>query len=183
MILWLRMNEMSRYSQEEGLSPEDMIEDEPVIFLDIDGPLNTQRHMRNLTALHGPSGRRDLYGPIFDPEAVDNLRDVVENTDAQIVISSTWRILMSIEEMQEMWTERDLPGEIIDYTPRCGDAPRGWEIRKWLLANRVSQFENYVIFDDDGDMLWWQRKNFLLVSFDVGIESKHAKKAIHLLNQ
>jgi len=51
-----------------------------IIFLDIDGVLNVI-----------PQGR-DKYGMIFHPEFVENLKYIIEQTNAKIVISSSWRI-------------------------------------------------------------------------------------------
>ena len=50
-----------------------------VIFLDIDGVLNII-----------PQGR-DQYGSLFHPQFEDNLQYLIEQTKADIVISSTWR--------------------------------------------------------------------------------------------
>jgi len=68
-----------------------------VIFLDIDGVLNVI-----------PQGH-DKYGGIFHPEFVENLRTIIEATDAKIVISSTWR-MSGLNIMKEMWSARNLPG-------------------------------------------------------------------------
>ena len=52
------------------------------LFLDIDGPLNTGRN-----DYLDP----DRYGHHFDDKAVRNLRRIVEETGARIVVSSSWR--------------------------------------------------------------------------------------------
>ena len=61
-----------------------------VIFLDIDGVLNviSQGH--------------DEYGSLFHKHFEDNLRYIIEQTGAKIVISSTWR-MSGLSEMQRMW--------------------------------------------------------------------------------
>lgn len=61
----------------------------PVIFLDFDGVLNTERHQARLAVEGKPN--KDAWGPLFDPSAVENLRLIIDNTDAAIVISSSWR--------------------------------------------------------------------------------------------
>lgn len=85
-----------------------------IIFLDIDGVLNVY-----------PNGR-DEYGAKFHSHFEDNLRFIIEKTQAKIVISSTWR-MNGLREMKAMWQDRDLPGEVIDVTP-VFNTERGEEI-------------------------------------------------------
>lgn len=61
-----------------------------VIFLDIDGVLNVY-----------PQGF-DEYGSKFHPHFVENLKCLIEKTEAKILISSTWRF-SGLKVMQEMW--------------------------------------------------------------------------------
>jgi histidinol phosphatase-like enzyme len=49
-----------------------------IIFLDIDGVLNVY------------CSERDEFGCMFHEEFVDNLRWIINETSAKIVISSTW---------------------------------------------------------------------------------------------
>lgn len=116
-----------------------------VIFLDIDGVLNVCYQ------------KRDDYGQEFHPEFVENLRRIVEETGAHIVISSTWR-MSGLDVMREMWTKRGLPGEVIGITPVLRTRHRGDEIQEWLRLNTV---ETYVILDDDRDMLREQLPKFV----------------------
>ena len=62
-----------------------------VLFLDIDGVLNTDRQhwhcqMNGITPV-------DEFGYEFDHKAVVNLATILEETDAEIVISSSWKFL------------------------------------------------------------------------------------------
>lgn len=77
-----------------------------VIFLDIDGVLNVI-----------PQGR-DEFGSKFHSHFENNLKHIIDNTGAKIVISSTWR-MDGLEKMQAMWKARGLAGEVIDVTPDC----------------------------------------------------------------
>ena len=157
-----------------------------VIFLDIDGVLNVCY------------GEYDKYGQEFHPLFVDNLRLIIEATGAKIVISSSWR-MSGLQTMKDMWKYRNLPGEIIDITPdgwvlyKKGLVPqdydRGHEIKYWLEHNEV---ENYVIIDDDTDMLPEQLNNFVrtannldhdgAVDFGYGLTEKCGIKAVKILN-
>lgn len=159
-----------------------------VIFLDIDGVLNVI-----------PKDF-DKYGGIFHDHFVDNLRKIINTTGAKIVISSTWRI-SGLEDMKNMWKDRSLPGEVIDITPNEVDVvkagvcdyydmvKRGDEIKLWLDNNKV---DNYVIIDDDNDMLVEQDNNFVKTSNNMthddkidmgyGLTNKCTEKVIKILN-
>ncbi len=148
-----------------------------VIFLDIDGVLNVY-----------PQGR-DEYGALFHNHFVDNLKSIIDATQAKIVISSTWRY-SGLRVMQEMWEMRDLPGEVIDITEVL-HINRGEEIAEWLRCNQV---DSYVILDDDDDMNSEQMINFVKTSGNkdhgdhvdgggYGLTKKCAEKAILILNK
>lgn len=160
-----------------------------IIFLDIDGVLNVigQGH--------------DEYGQIFHKHLEDNLRYVIEQTGAKIVISSTWR-MSGLKVMKEMWEKRNLPGEVIGITPTEVDVvnrgtvefydmvDRGYEIQQYINDNNV---KNYIIFDDDNDMLPSQFPYFIrtsnnqdhedCVDIGYGLTRKCAEKAIEILNR
>lgn len=163
-----------------------------VIFLDIDGVLNTQDFMnsnycvRRLEAKKKGlkfqddlnSKTRDEYGHLFDPRACNWLEYIIGKTDAKIVISSTWRYA-GVKGMQDLWKYRDLSGEVIDITPHL-TGWRGVEIKAWLDKNEVDSF---CIIDDDNDMLDSQIDNFVLVNGKFGLSLKDANRAIEILNK
>ena len=54
-----------------------------------------------------------------------------------------------------------------DITPSLsGDAQRGDEIREWLSKNPV---DNFIILDDDSDMLKSQLERFVQTSYNYGL--------------
>jgi hypothetical protein len=148
-----------------------------VIFLDIDGVLNVYCE------------GRDEYGCTFHKHFEDNLSWIIKQTKAKIVISSTWRF-SGLEILKEMWDKRGLPGEVIDITPDSNNLKRGDEIQHWLDNNKVI---NYVIVDDDNDMLDIQKNNFVQTSgnydhsdcVDVGygLTRKCSERIVKILNK
>lgn len=163
-----------------------------LIFLDIDGVLNTKWWYSQMDR----NTHRDKYGYAFDPQAVANLRKIVEETGADIVISSSWKC-MGLSQMEDMWKDRNLPGKIIGITPNSVsdelliDADidsmelfhiRGEEIKEWLKKHgkRVC---NYVIIDDMDNMLPGQQSHFVQTNPEVGITEDDAEKAIAILNK
>lgn len=85
-----------------------------IIFLDIDGVLNCQEAYEK-----GFCKYNDDYGQDFYPPSTDLLNQLIEETEAKIVISSTWR-MAGLDEMQSMWKDRKMAGNVIGITPRLG---------------------------------------------------------------
>ena len=155
-----------------------------IIFLDIDGVLNTK--------FWYAQGKRDKYGNVFDPNAVDNLAKIIEETGADIVISSSWKI-MGISMLQGMWKDRDLPGKIIDVTPdiMCDELlmseedinylyNRGSEIKGWLLQHKDENIQYVILYDFD-DILPEQQLHFIQTYPDIGITKGNVVQAIMIL--
>ena len=160
-----------------------------IIFLDFDGVLNSQlyfvrRHAEKLAG-HDLGVAGDL-----DPVAVGFLNNLIEGTGAKVVVSSTWRIGMTIEDLQELLEKVGFKGEVIGITPdlRSDYCLRGNEILEWIKANEslvgdYSNYKNYLILDDDNDMLYWQKDNFVKIDNKVGLTENDIKRCVEILNQ
>ena len=150
---------------------------QPVIFLDFDGVLNTEQYQAGLAVEGKPT--KDAWGPLFDPRAVENLRLILEATDAAIVISSSWRYALSLSSLRKMWEVRGLPGEIFD-TLACGATyiSRGEDIECWLDKHGCP---DYVIIDDLDDFSPAQHDRYVETNPIVGITDDDAQKAIEIL--
>ena len=172
------------------------------IFLDFDGVLNTERnHSALLSAGKMPS---DVYGPLFDMEAVYNLKTIVDATGSGIIITSSWK-LEGEDRMELLWKIRQMPGELLGITPESvlsdedilnmdlknpetfiGLAGgRGGEIKAWLRQNAPRSAGNYryVILDDLPDFLREQQENFVQINPRVGITAEDAARAIEILSK
>ena len=162
-----------------------------VLFLDIDGVLNTKWWYTQMDK----NTPKDKYGYAFDPIAVANLKKILDETGADIVISSSWTC-MGLSQLEEMWEERGLPGKIIGITPNSVSDElllnadidnmelfhiRGTEIREWLMKNSKS-VSNYAILDDMDNMLPEQEAHFVWIDPDIGITDGNAVQAIMILN-
>ena len=158
-----------------------------VIFLDIDGVLSPR--------WWDSDKQSDNYGRLFDAKAVANLSKIVEETEAEIVISSSWKNV-GLVELQNMWRDRNLPGKIVDITPDYMSDElllkedssnmdylyeRGSEIQGWLLLHG-DDVGRYVIIDDMDDILPEQLSHFVQTDPEFGITIDDVKKIVHLLN-
>lgn len=159
---------------------------EKLIFLDVDGVLNSQKYFSKIKGDMSVDQTRRF----FDPEAVKNLNDITDKTGAKIVISSTWRKTRTLEELQELFKEVGITGEVIGKTPQLyfkgpnggsRSVPRGVEIKEWLEQNGIKPhlFRSYVIIDDDSDMLYNQRMNFFNTDWDFGLGPSMAYRIIN----
>lgn len=152
---------------------------ESIIFLDFDGVLNTEQYQAQLAIDGRPT--KDVWGPLFDPRAVDYLRMILEATGAEIVISSSWRYIHRLGSLRMMWEIRELPGDILDTLP-CGAAyiSRGEEIEQWLNKH---EHPNYVIIDDFDDFYPTQCNLYVETNPIVGITEADAERVIKILTQ
>ena len=162
-----------------------------VIFLDLDGVLNTARWHRQADQ----QSLQDEYGYRFDPAAVANLKKIVDDTGAEIVISSSWKY-MGLTKLKKMWKERMLPGKLIDVTPNSvGDkfllhadldsmdllSIRGKEIKEWLMLHG-RDVSHYAILDDMNDIQQEQEPYFVWIDPEVGITNGNVMQVVMILN-
>lgn len=150
-----------------------------VIFLDIDGVLNHEEHFRWLHESGEATPLQSQYPwSEFSPVSCKLLKEVIDETDAQIVVSSSWR-LDGLAKINKLFRFFGLPNAI-DVTP-CLNTARGIEIDKWLSEH--PEVDKYVILDDDTDMLPKQMSFFVKTNPDedgLNVECKY--KVIEILN-
>ena len=154
-----------------------------IIFLDIDGVLNNADD----SDFHVHKGGSYCYSP----KCVENLNLILGTTDAKIVVSSTWRLGQSVEQLQCTILDMGIRGEVVGKTGSLSHIPgvlRGNEILAWIKGNSKQlgqeyyDFNSYVILDDDSDMLLWQKDNFVKTDGYVGLTLDNAQTAIAILN-
>ena len=175
-----------------------------VIFLDIDGVLNSEAHTRKLLERHRALGHEDparpkrdttcdcfkLYHQI-DRDAIARVNRLVAVTSSKIVISSSWRKLFDLPELERILVEHGLVAEIIGATPDGHDESemlevfgplvrifRGHEIDFWLRKH--PEVARFVIFDDGSDME--MHKNRLVqTDCEEGLLDDHVELAIRVM--
>lgn len=153
--------------------------EQPVVFLDFDGVLNTEQCQARL-AIEGKL-KKDAWGPLFDPRAVANLQKIVEATDARIVISSSWRYIHKLGSLRMMWEVRGLPCGIHDVIPHEATYISRGEDIDWYLEKHGRL--NYVIIDDVDDFFVSKHDHYVETNPIVGITNADAEKAIEILTK
>lgn len=133
---------------------------QPIIFLDIDGVLNPPYNpnrksfdpdlpgklankLNEPKIAHLDSYLVDQIINGFDPQAVCYLEKLVKKVDAKIVLTSSWRLFYSLENIQLMFTLMNLKDACIDITEHGLTRPE--LIARWIKDHKVSQ---YLIIDD-----------------------------------
>ena len=151
-----------------------------ILFLDFDGVVTTLKSRWCL-----------------DPEKFKILGEILDKTNANIVISSSWRRgtiedtidFLTITEINHYVNNNPFPfvDKIIGQTPRLPYSRmsekdhRGREIKKWMEDNNYTG--KYIIIDDDCDFLEEQIPYHLWTKWDTGLEESDIQKALDILNE
>lgn len=116
-----------------------------IIFLDVDGVLNSYRNVIADGGFPFPKGSSMEQDPRHKEENLDRLaigmiRRLCKEFDAEIVLHSTWRMHTNAIEFGK---RVDLP--VIDATSPTRGKPAS--IRLWLQEN--PDVKNFIVIDDD----------------------------------
>lgn len=138
------------------------------IFLDVDGVLNF----------------KNLKSKIEDCK-VKLLKEIVDKTNSQIVLSSDWRYWLGTNDddislLIRVLSEHGM--EIISSTPMTKHGYRGAEIHQWINEWQGEAIENFIILDDGDDMKPYM-KRLVRTDFDYGLTEKDVGIAIALMNE
>jgi HAD domain in Swiss Army Knife RNA repair proteins len=131
----------------------------PFLFLDVDGVRVTYASM---ACGHG----------VMDDACVKNLRRILHEANPEVVISSTWRFHPQF--CKKVWK---VVGKVGKATPRLNTGIRGREIEAFLLDYPG---RNFVIVDDDSDMLPEQLPFFVKTRFATGLDREATEKILNL---
>ena len=109
-----------------------------VIFLDVDGVLNSDEYFDKIKGLEINGIENNI-----DIEKIKLLKKAVVATGAKVVLSSSWRYTRNGKELKELLLKYGIQ---TDSTPFL-ENERENEIKQWL-ANHPDT-EDYVILDDE----------------------------------
>lgn len=153
-----------------------------VVFLDVDGVLNYK-------------GCTSYYGGIYfvADEKLELLEKIIDATNAEIVLTSTWRqgasdMINGIQSFEANLYEELVNAlemhnlEIWDCTG-AEEESRGEEIQSWISRQDVP-LESFVILDDMCDEEFGGLKDWLLqTDAEEGLQPYHVNMAIQILNE
>jgi hypothetical protein len=151
-----------------------------VLFLDVDGVLNSKAFLTRPSAGLVVSHDAIDWADMIDPENVAHLNRILSETGAKVVVSSSWRSMFKeLGDLEAVLQSRGFRGRLEDRTPaRMRATARGFEIDQWRHQN--GHTGPIVILDDNSDMehmLPW----LVQTSFDTGLTAADADRAIETL--
>lgn len=150
-----------------------------VIFLDFDGVIV------HLKTVNGDPDTIDQDASLHPcPDCVRKLDELCRFAGAQIVVSSTWRLSRSLDELRTILWDAGLhpTRRIVGVTPQIDTATRGHEIAAWLKEHPLA--ESYVVLDDDQDMGPIPYQNWVHISEGFrkgGLTQSYALRAFGIL--
>lgn len=148
-----------------------------VIFLDVDGVLNSNAYV-DYTLKNNVKGILEE----IDPKTIEMLKYALDVTDAQIVVSSSWRNIRKFEQLKELFLRYGI--NLDEKTPVLGHE-RGLEIKQYLEEH--VDIDQYLILDDDMfDSFDEELRNNLILtkenhedhSYGDGLQIKHIEQII-----
>lgn len=154
------------------------------IFLDVDGVLNNHDHYFKQHKKYG--GRFFAENMPFNPRSLKNLKKIVDETDGQIVLTSSWR--------RDDKCMTVLKARLLEYGMRIFSSTdfisgrRGTEIHKWLTDNEkiFDMNKDAIIIIDD--KLYnirniYSEDKIILCSHFEGLNWKKTREAIKKAKQ
>jgi hypothetical protein len=113
------------------------------IFLDIDGVLRTHKSDLEWSLKLGEP-IPELCKRHFSKTAVSNLNEITGWSRAKIVVISTWRTLVSFDDLKKIFKDHGVSSEVVGITPI--GLSRGEEIEQYISDNNIV---DYVVIDDN----------------------------------
>jgi len=150
-----------------------------ILFTDIDGVLN------NKTLWHQTfNDGEGIENPAnyLSPKMIDILNRIIESTDCDVVISSSWRTEYSLNNLKKYMVDKGFlyPNKIIDVTPNISATKREYEVSVWLLRKTLKA---YAILDDVCYGFEEVHPNqFIRTDSVFGLTESDADKVIKILN-
>lgn len=146
-----------------------------ILFLDIDGVLNSRNYMNSV-------GRGDA----IDPRCVLHLNEAIRRTGCKVVVSSAWRNLHTWAELLSILEDHGVNTEVfIDKTPdRFREFKnRDDEISEWL-DNHGQEGDQWCIIDDELEHLVKLKDRLVKTSFqEKGMTKEHEDAVVRFLGE
>ena len=149
-----------------------------LIFLDIDGVMLSAASWKPVENLE------DGFSA-FSKRAVDCLNQLIQNTNASIVLTTSHKSRFTREQWNQIFLSRNMSVTIFDKLEDNSESlNRKDEILNYLKAHPL--IENYVIIDDDkslNDLPHSIKQNLVLTSSIIGLTQENIETALGILNQ
>lgn len=145
---------------------------EKVIFLDIDGVLAVHQDDESDISFF-------LKGTTypFTPECVMVLNEILRLTNAEIVLTSSWRLFFNREEIQRIFEENGVFKSPIDFTSIIPEDDRNREVELFIQKYKIQKF---LILDDIN--YGFAKDFFIRTNGKKGLNDEHISRAVSTLS-
>lgn len=158
----------------------------PIIFLNIDGVLISEEYImglaKNLDLLYRKIENKYIMN--FEIDKINILKDIIDKTNAYIVIASSWTKDNNLEDIKKIFKEYELDKRVIDITPYLCKR-RGYEVKEWLNKN-INNFEfldkEHILIIDD-QKIGCLEDYHIKVNPKIGITTNDSKQIIKRLKR
>ena len=154
-----------------------------ILFLDIDGVLNTKNHLRRQIKQGKKASRFD-----WCPVAVAHVNLLTKKLGAQIIVTSTWRYEYSLDELKELFHQNGIhrdhvTGVIPSLIYGERSTTRGEAIQAWIEENE-SHNELHLILDDNDNGISERFPHFTQTSEKEGFaDQEMIKRCLMIVNE
>lgn len=137
------------------------MENKRIIFTDIDGVLNVN------------------YKKKWKKSCIELYNKITEEFDLYPFITSTWRIPLNIDKLNDIFRNQGINRKILDSTILLQHSIRGLEILEFIERNNIKE---YCIIDDKINDIKGYVNNIVHINNDYGILEKDINYIIEMFN-
>jgi len=149
-----------------------------LVFLDVDGVLNSTAWFHTIfKRKHRAASHPHDH---LDPTAMGRLNRVLAETGGKVVVSSTWRMGRTVEELQDLFDLHGFEGEVIGKTGHGFNGERGLQIREWMRMKGLEDVR-FIAIDDDTYDMGAVADHLVHTDNAVGLQDVDVDKAIAML--
>ncbi len=131
-----------------------------IIFIDVDGPLAWATWMDGKVKINENTSDEFTIPYAWIKEDCEALSKICEATNAELVLSSDWKLHYTLKQMSDIFIEYGIYAKLIDITTHLNsrqiglwnkmsnpslDFERAAQIVKWAKDNKIS---NWIAIDD-----------------------------------
>jgi len=149
-----------------------------IIFLDIDGVLNTFQFLLDHRVEDSVDPLSDEFSIArIDQACIRRINRLIDETGASVVVASTWGCNLSTESLARIFAKCGFTGKIVDKIQVWKNNQRCQNIQGWL--KRHPEVRSFVVIDD-ADMGELAEKAVKPVA-SVALTDEEVQKAIAIL--
>lgn len=165
-----------------------------LIFLDFDGVLNSNQYFNSYYYFNllKENNIQDAIEDVFakaphfhiDPQAIELINQLVEQSGAKVIVSSSWRKVFALDKINTMLGLRGANFQCVDITSfKFGYRYRGYDIKEYLSDLKQDKNiipKSFVIIDDIDEFSNYQPQ-FVQTSMTTGFTIDNLNRALKIL--